>query len=131
MKALDHRQVQSAIVGYMRTGSDAEKVGASMAWYFARPGLRYASMEDLRQGVPTEESKAALEALADLRDDYRAACLSAFLACEDPETRQDLSLGLNLDPTVYPDDLQLSHARARRIVLADPERYHQLLQRCP
>ncbi|MEU6055353.1 hypothetical protein ABZ829_33605 [Streptomyces xanthochromogenes] len=97
VKAIGHRQVQSAIVDYMRTGSDVGKVGACMAWYFARPGLQYASMEDLRQGVPTQESKAELEALADLRDDYRAACLSAFLTCEIPETRQDLSLELSLD----------------------------------
>ncbi|WP_406415222.1 hypothetical protein OH809_43595 [Streptomyces sp. NBC_00873] len=102
-----------------------------MAWYFARPGLQYASMEDLRRGVPTEESEAALEALADLRDDYRSACLSAFLACEGPETRQDLSLALSLDPTAYPTDLQDSHEKARRIILADPERNRSLLERCP
>ncbi|MCX5402664.1 hypothetical protein OHA37_02040 [Streptomyces sp. NBC_00335] len=130
VKAIGHRQVQSAIVDYMRTGSDAEKVGASMAWYFARPGLQYASMEDLRRGVPTEESKAELEALADLRDDYRAACLSVFLTCEDPETRQDLSLDLSLDATIYPAALQDSHEKARRIILADPERYRLLLGRC-
>ncbi|MFE9468844.1 hypothetical protein ACFYNW_35495 [Streptomyces virginiae] len=130
VKAIGHRQVQSAIVDYMRTGSDVEKVGASMAWYFARPGLQYASMEDLRQGVPTQESKAELEALADLRDDYRAACLSAFLTCEIPETRQDLSLDLSLDATSYPATLQDSHDKARRIILADPERYRLLLERC-
>ncbi|MFD7763538.1 hypothetical protein [Streptomyces microflavus] len=130
VKAIGHRQVQSAIVDYMRTGSEAEKVGASMAWYFARPGLQYASMDDLRRGVPTEESKAELEALTDLRDDYRAACLSAFLTCENPETRQDLSLDLSLDATVYPADLQDSHEQARRIILADPERYRLLLERC-
>ncbi|MFD5989485.1 hypothetical protein [Streptomyces cyaneofuscatus] len=130
VKAIGHRQVQSAIVGYMRTGSEAKKVGASMAWYFARPRLQYASVDDLRRVVPTEESKAELEALADLRDDYRAACLSAFLTCENPETRQDLSLNLSLDATVYPADLQDSHEQARRIILADPERYSLLLERC-
>ncbi|WP_330334699.1 hypothetical protein OHS33_36350 [Streptomyces sp. NBC_00536] len=130
VKAIGHRQVQSAIVDYMRTGSDVEKVGASMAWYFARPGLQYASMEDLRRGVPTQESKSELEALADLRDDYRAACLSAFLTCEIPETRQDLSLDLSLDATSYPAALQDSHEKARRIILADPERYRLLLERC-
>ncbi|MEV6395884.1 hypothetical protein AB0M39_14070 [Streptomyces sp. NPDC051907] len=128
--ACGYRHVQAAIIDYMRTGSAAEKVGASMAWYFAHPGLQYASIEDLRRGVPTEESKAELEALADLRDDYRSACLSAFLTCEDPETRQDLSLDLSLDPTIYPAALQDSHEKARRIILADPERYRWLLKRC-
>ncbi|MFJ3877176.1 hypothetical protein ACIPW5_06935 [Streptomyces sp. NPDC090077] len=128
--ACGYRQIQAAIIDYMRTGSDAEKVGAGMAWYFARPGLQYASMADLRRGMPTEESKAALEALADLRDDYRSACLSAFLACEDPETLQDLSLELSLDPADYPADLRTSHEKARLIILADPERYRRLLERC-
>ncbi|WP_159047414.1 hypothetical protein [Streptomyces sp. XY332] len=128
--ACGHRQVQAAIIDYMKTGSNPEKVGAGMAWYFARPGLQYASMEDLRRGVPTEESKAALEALADLRNDYRSACLSAFLACEDPETCQDLSLELSLDPADYPADLRTSHEKARLIIQADPERYRRLLERC-
>ncbi|MFE9481179.1 hypothetical protein ACFYNM_21555 [Streptomyces spororaveus] len=128
--ACGYRQIQAAIIGYMRTGSDPERVGASMAWYFARPGLQYASMEDLRRGVPTKESKAELEALADLRNEYRSACLSAFLVCGDPETRQDLSLELSLDPAVYPADLRASHEKARLIIQADPERYRWLLERC-
>ncbi|MER5618782.1 hypothetical protein [Streptomyces sp. NPDC002215] len=128
--ACGHRQIQAAIIDYMRTGSNREKVGASMAWYFARPGLQYASMGDLRRGVPTEESKAALEALTDLRNDYRSACLSAFLACEDPQTRQDLSLELSLDPADYPAELRNSHEKARLIIEADPERYRRLLERC-
>ncbi|MET7534603.1 hypothetical protein [Streptomyces goshikiensis] len=128
--ACGHRQIQAAIIDYMRTGSNPEKVGASMAWYFARPGLQYASMEDLRRGVPTEESKAALEALADLRSYYRSACLSAFLACDDPQTRQDLSLELSLDPSDFPVELRNSHEKARLIIEADPERYRQVLERC-
>lgn len=128
--ACGHRQVQAAIIDYMRTGSDPERIGAGMAWYFSRPGLQYASMEDFRGGVPTEESKAALEALADLRNDYRSACLSAFLVCEDPQTRQDLSLDLSLDPADYPAELRESQEKARLIIEADPERYRRLLERC-
>ncbi|MEU8776623.1 hypothetical protein [Streptomyces sp. NPDC048606] len=128
--ACGHRQVQAAIIDYMRTGSDPERIGASMAWYFSNPGLRYASMEELRRGVPTEENKAAVEALADLRSDYRSACLSAFLVCEDPQTRQDLSLDLSLDPADYPTGLRDSHEKARLIIEADLERYRRLLERC-
>ncbi|MFH9728364.1 hypothetical protein ACH4M4_36205, partial [Streptomyces sp. NPDC017254] len=108
----------------------SSKVGASMAWDFARPGLQYAFMEDLRRGVPTKESRATPEALVDLRNEHRSACLSAFLACEDPETRQDLALELSLDPADYPAELRTSHEKARLIIWADPERYHRLLERC-
>ena len=129
VEALGHRRIQMAIIDYVRTGSYAEKVGATLAWYFARPGLRYGSMDDLRRGVPTEESKAAQGALADLRDDYREACLAAFLACGDPGVRQDLSLGINLDPAAYPDHLQPSHQQAIYIIMANPEHYRWVLQR--
>ena len=127
--ALGQRRIQTAIIDYVRTGSYAEKVGATMAWYFARPGLRYGSTAGLRPGAPTEGSKAAQDALTGLRDGYRAACLDAFLACDDPEVRQDLSLGINLDPAAYPDHLQPSHQQARDIIMANPEHYRWLLQR--
>jgi hypothetical protein len=127
--ALGHRAVQQAIITYARSGTDAEKVGATMAWYFAQPALRYASRDDLRLGVPTQESEAERDELADLRAEYRAACLAAFLDCDDPEARRDLSLAINLDASVYPEHLQARHEQAKRIVMADPERYRVLLRR--
>ncbi|MFE2481478.1 hypothetical protein, partial [Streptomyces sp. NPDC059389] len=62
--------------------------------------------------------------------DYRSACLSAFLVCQDPQTRQDLSLDLSLDSADYPAELRDSHEKARLIIEADPERYRRLLERC-
>jgi hypothetical protein len=121
VSALGHHPVQAAIVDYMRTGSDPEKIGATMAWYAASPGVSYASMEDLGDGVPTPESRATLDALSDLRAEYRAACLTSFLACDDPMTRQHLSFGLHLDPAAYPEHLRNSHEQAMGIVRADPE----------
>ncbi|MFC9618876.1 group II intron maturase-specific domain-containing protein [Streptomyces sp. NPDC056930] len=52
-------------------------------------------------------------------------CLAAFLSCEDPVTRQDLSRGIKLDPAAYPGDLQSSHQQARRIIMADSERHRR------
>lgn len=129
VKALGHRWTQDQIIHHVRAGSNAQKVGAAMAWYFSRPGLRYASMDDLRNRMPTPESKAALDALSDLRADYRDAVLAAFLACQDPETRQDLSLWISLESSVYPDALQDDHQRAKSLILADPEHYRLMLQR--
>ncbi|MCX4537930.1 IS3 family transposase [Streptomyces sp. NBC_01669] len=114
-----------------RKGVDVARctVERLMAWYWSRPGLRYASRDDLRNGVPTPESKAALDALSDLRADYRNAVLAAFLACEDPETRQDLSLWISLESSAYPDALQDDHQRAKGLIIADPEHYRLMLQR--
>ncbi|MGW3246475.1 hypothetical protein [Streptomyces sp. NPDC001070] len=100
-----------------------------MAWYFAQPGLRYASRDDLRLGVPTRKSKAEWDELADLRAEYRAVCLAAFLACDDSEIRRDLSLAIDLDASAYPEHLQAGHQQAKCIVMADPERYRVLLRR--
>jgi len=126
--ALGYRPVQTAIIDYMRTGSDAEKVGATMAWYFAQPGLKYASWDNLRHGISTKKSRAAQEALADLRDAYRAACLVAFLACQDPATRHDLALWINRDPAAYPEHLRPGHQQAWDIITGDPKRYRLVLQ---
>jgi hypothetical protein len=126
VNVLGYRWVQEEIIRYVRTGSGAEKVGATMAWYFARPPIKYASWEER---IPTSKSKAALEALSDLRACYRDAVLAAFLSCEDPGVRQDLSLWVSLDPSVYPEDLQIDQQRAKDIILADPEHYRLMLQR--
>jgi hypothetical protein len=131
VESLGYRPVQGAIIEYVRTGSDAEKVGATMAWYWARPGLKYDSREALKRREPTKESRAAVDALADLRDQYRAACLTAFLACDDPDTRQDLSLGFTLDPAAYPTDLQPALERARQIITAEPDQYRRILACAP
>jgi hypothetical protein len=131
VETLGYRPTQEAIIGYVRTGNEAEKVGATMAWYWARPPLHYASREAFDRGEPTAESKAAQGALADLREQYRAACLAAFLACEDPDARQDLSLGFTLDPAAYSDDLQGALEQAKGIITANPERYHRILATVP
>ncbi|MFH8614562.1 hypothetical protein ACH4E8_05705 [Streptomyces sp. NPDC017979] len=126
---LGHRWTQERIIHHVRAGSNAQKVGATMAWYFSGPGLQYASRDDLANGIPTPESKATLDALSDLRAAYRNAVLAAFLGCEDPETRQDLSLWISLESADYPDALQDDHQRAKEIIFADPEHYRLMLQR--
>jgi len=39
--ALGYRPVQVALIGYVENGTDAEAIGATMAWYWARPQLVY------------------------------------------------------------------------------------------
>ncbi|MFB7646000.1 hypothetical protein ACFC0S_33930 [Streptomyces sp. NPDC056084] len=130
VKSLGHRWTQEQIIDYIRSGTNAQKVGATMAWYFSRPGLTYASREDLANRTPTPESKAVLDALSDLRASYKDAVLAAFLACEDLATRQDLSLWISLETSAYPDALQGDHQRAKEIILANPDDYRLMLQRC-
>jgi hypothetical protein len=123
VRALGHRWTQERIIHYVRTGSAAEQAGATMAWYFAGPGLRYTSADgDPASRVPTPESKAALDALSDLRARYRQAVLTAFLACDDPGTRQDLARWISRDASAYPVTLQAEHERATRLLLTEQAR---------
>jgi hypothetical protein len=71
--ALGYRRVQEALIGYVEAGTDAEAIGATMAWYWARPPLVYLGEVNYAQRQPTPDSKAAWDALADLRTRYRHA----------------------------------------------------------
>lgn len=126
--ALGYRPVQEALIGYVEKGTDAEAIGATMAWYWTRPRLVYQGTGNWQQRQPTADSKAAWDALADLRDRYRHACLRAFLARDAPDTRFALSLGFTLDPAAYPAGSALDLEHARRLALADPDRYERLLR---
>ncbi|MER5521631.1 hypothetical protein [Streptomyces sp. NPDC002763] len=105
---LGHRWTQEQIIRFVRTGSNAQKAGAAMAWFWSRPPLRYASGDDLRNGSPTPESRAARDALADMRAEYQEAVLTAFLACEDLGTRADApALRPELAPPTRSDVISL------------------------
>ncbi|WP_123980454.1 hypothetical protein [Streptomyces sp. Ag109_O5-1] len=53
---------------------------------------------------------------------------TAFLACEDLETRQVLSLWISLESSTYPGALQVDHQQAVETILANPEHYRLILQ---
>jgi hypothetical protein len=125
--ALGYRPVQGELIGYVDKGTDAEAIGATMAWYWARPPLVYLGTANWERGQPTADSKAAWDALTDLRTRYRHACLRAFLARDNPEARFAMSLGFTLDPGEYPPELTPDLKHARRIALADPDRFERLL----
>ncbi|MFJ6662058.1 hypothetical protein ACIQNG_37785 [Streptomyces sp. NPDC091377] len=129
VNTLGYRSVQSTIVDYVLTGTNAEMVGATMAWYAAQSPLKYGSSEDFKNRIPTKESKAERDSLADLRDAYRAACLESFLACEDPGTRHDLALWIDPDPASYPERLRSAQQHAWKIITGAPAHYRLILQR--
>ncbi|MFC1442817.1 hypothetical protein ABUW04_31665 [Streptacidiphilus sp. N1-10] len=125
ISALGYRPLQEALIDYVETGNDAEKIGATMAMYPAGPGMRYLNWE---KRILTPESIALRDSLADLRDRYRAVCLHAFVTSKAPETRHALSLGFTLDPTAYPPELLQELDQARRVAEANPDSYERLLQ---
>ncbi|MQY07362.1 hypothetical protein [Actinomadura macrotermitis] len=136
------RQVMERVLCYLETGSSAEKLGAAMAWYWASPSVRYATMEELRAdrdsgegplrislspGTPTPaDANAEAHALhRELEPRFRIGCLRAFIASNAPGERLYLSYRFTLDPADYPPEAHAEVEAAARIAAAAPECYRQ------
>jgi hypothetical protein len=129
LAAVGRRAVQQHLIAVVETGSPLQRVCAIRAWYWSQVVLVYESSQALGSGRPTAASQALDDEVADLRQRYRAACLGAFVACDDIAIRQWLARGFLLDESFYPPRLHNTVARARAIAEADPVRFKDLLAR--
>jgi hypothetical protein len=129
LNAIGRRTTQRYLISVVETGPAHKKVCAVRAWYWSQVTLIYTSGEALRDRRPTQASRAADDDVADLRGEYRTACLTAFVAAEYPPTREWLGHGFLLKAEYYPANLHDLVARARAIAEADPHRYKNLLAR--
>ncbi|MBM0226686.1 hypothetical protein [Micromonospora sp. ATA51] len=129
LATVGRRAVQQHLITVVETGSPLQQVCAVRAWYWSQAVMVYESSEPLRTGRPTGASRARDDEVADLRGRYRAACLTAFVDCDDAATREWLARGFLLDASFYPPSLHGIVARARTIAEADPVRFKDLLAR--
>ncbi len=127
--ALGRRAVQRHLIATIERGTYLQKVCAVRAWYWSQVTLVYSSPENLRQRQPTAASRARDDEVADLRANYRTACLMAFVSCDDVPTREWLARGFLLNISFFPPNLHDTVARARAIAEADPMRFKDLLAR--
>lgn len=114
------RRVQSALIEYVRSGTDAERAGAARAWYWAQAPLRFRGGQTR---VPTPESKAESDAVADLRATWHEATLREFVANDDLDVRRCILPGLPLNPRHYPAELHDLVAQAVHIARTHPDEY--------
>ncbi len=105
--------VCSALLDYLRTGSDPERAGAARAWYWAGLPLQ-------RPESPTAAESEALGAVA---RDWNEACLRTFVGNEDVDVRRCILPGLRLGPSAFPAELQDLVAEALAIGRAHPDEY--------
>jgi hypothetical protein len=119
--------VQHYPISVIETGPAHQKVCAVRAWYWSQVSLVYDSVQALRERRPTQASRAADDEVADLRGQYRRACLTAFVTCEHLPTREWRARGFIRNNEYYPANLHDLVARARAIAEADPDRYTELL----
>jgi hypothetical protein len=127
LAALGRRAVQHHLISVIETGPEHKKVCAVRAWYWSQVSLVYESVEALQARRPTPLSRAADDAVADLRALYRIACLNAFVTCPQQTTREWLARGFLLRDEYYPANVHDVLAQARTIAEADPDRYKELL----
>jgi hypothetical protein len=141
--ALGARQVMERILGYLETGSAAERRGAVMAWYWATSTLQYSTMDELRNdpgrsasgpvkvvlipGMPTPTSGNAQVhmLMREFRPRFRDGCLRAFLASDDPSHCRRFSQHFSLTLDDYPVELHPDVEEARRIAEQHPDRWKQ------
>jgi hypothetical protein len=124
---IGRRTVQRYLISVIEHEPPHKKVCAVRAWYWSQVSLVYNSVDALRQHRPTAASQAAEDSAADLRGEYRIACLAAFVASEHEPTREWLARGFLLVEEYYPPNLHQLVARARTVAEADPSRYKHLL----
>lgn len=114
------RRVQNALLEYVRTGTDHERAGAARAWYWAQAPLRFSGGQTR---VPTPESKAEFDAVADLRAAWHEATLREFVSNDDLDVRRCILPGLPLNPRHYPADLHELVAEAVHIARTHSDEY--------
>ncbi|MGW3286597.1 hypothetical protein ACWDR3_18360 [Streptomyces sp. NPDC001002] len=118
--AFGRRRVLTALIAYLRTGTNPERAGAALAWYWAwAPVRRHAGQET----VPAAELRADPDALADLSAEWREAALREFTANEDLDVRRCILPLLSLVPARYPADLHDLVAEAVHIARTHPDEY--------
>lgn len=127
LKAVGRRRVQQHLIAVVEQGGPLQKVCAVRAWYWSQVTMVYRSVQGLRDREATPESIAADRDVADLRTQYRTACLHTFVDCAHAPTRDWLARGFVLDESFYPPASHPVVERARQIALADPARFADLL----
>ncbi|MEU4267947.1 hypothetical protein [Streptomyces sp. NPDC026092] len=99
LNAFGQGRVQSALLGYLRTGTNPQRAGAARAWYWSALPPR---MPHVRAQDPGAAGRAKPDHVA---DDWYGTALREFVANEDLDVRRCLLPGLPLRKSAYPPEL--------------------------
>ncbi|WP_330242103.1 hypothetical protein [Streptomyces sp. NBC_00525] len=100
--AFGRRRVMAALVDYLRIGTDAERAGATRAWYSAHVPLR---ADRSPAYAPTEVRDPALDEAQDIKAAWLEACLRVFAESTDLRMRHRVLLALPTSSAAYPPSL--------------------------
>jgi hypothetical protein len=122
--AFGHRRVNEYLLGVVESGTDFRKAGAVNALYWAQVPLSFpgtAPSYSIENASP--ESRAAFEALADLRERKRRLLLETFVSNPSVDVRRSIIPSLDLDPVHYPESYRPLVARAIDIARGSEDEY--------
>ncbi|WP_344162982.1 hypothetical protein [Kribbella yunnanensis] len=117
LNAFGRRRVRAALLGYLRTGTDAERAGAARAWYWSDIGLKMPLVQAQNPGHPESDDRSVLKV------DWNAAALREFVANEHLDVRRSILPGLPLWKSFYPPELHDLVDAAVAIARSHPDGY--------
>ncbi|MER6672221.1 hypothetical protein [Streptomyces sp. NPDC000983] len=113
LNAFGKRRVRSALLAYLRTGTDAERAGAARAWYWSALPLR---MPLVRAQSPSEDGP-------DVTAEWYEAALREFVRNENLDVRRCLLPGLPLWKSFHPERLHDLVDTVVAVARAHPDDY--------
>ncbi len=120
LNAFGHWRVQSALLDYLRTGTDLERAGAARAWYWSALPLRLPQVRAESQG--TEHQAEPDDRSVVVREWYESA-LREFVRNEDLDVRRCILPGLPLRQSAFPPELHNLVEAAVAIARSHPDEY--------
>ncbi|MFF3689230.1 hypothetical protein [Streptomyces sp. NPDC002187] len=120
LNAFGHNRVQSALLGYLRTGTDRERAGAARAWYWSAMPLR---MPLVRAENPGAAGRAEPDDGSAVVTEWHEAALREFVSNEDLDVRRCILPGLSLRKPSYPPELHDLVDTAVAIARSHPDEY--------
>jgi hypothetical protein len=124
VSAFGHRRVTEYLLGVAESGSDFRKAGAVNALYWAQVPLSFkGTAPSFTIEHATPESRAAYEAVSDLRERKRRLLLETFVSNPSVDVRRSIIPSLDLDPAAYPESHRPLVARAIEIARGSGDEY--------
>ncbi|MET8950454.1 hypothetical protein ACWEO4_04990 [Streptomyces sp. NPDC004393] len=120
LNAFGHGRVRTALLGCLRTGTNAERAGAARAWYWSALPLRMPLVRARNTGFsgPTEpDDGAAVSA------EWHEAALREFVTNGHVDVRRCLLPGLPLRKSFHPPELHDLVDAAVAIARSHPDEY--------
>lgn len=120
LNAFGRRRVRSALLDYLRTGTDQERAGSARAWYWSALPLRLPQVVAQRSGARPETAPDEPSAMV---REWHETALREFVNNDHVDVRRCILPGLSLRQTAYPQEMHDLVDAAVAIARAHPDEY--------